>query len=234
MGTSRVLGGAAAGAVALALALAPAMSASTRSHGRPAGGLALGSGIGSFTPAAANPRLAAVMGRSGFSGGSGFRFTPSSVPGSRRAVTVAVRARAAGRSEADRIPTGQVAAITPSAYNLGVSVGWSRFALSGEIARTSGNLLPGDREAVDVGVSYSARRWSSRVQLGVDRPVNDQPKLIGDPESVSFDVGGSYRLTRNLDVTGGVRYRMQRDRLDSLQDNRRDSQAAYIGTVFRF
>jgi hypothetical protein len=41
-------------------------------------------------------------------------------------------------------------------------------------------------------------------------------------------------LTRNLDVTGGVRYKIQEDRLQPLADNRRDSQAVYIGTAFRF
>jgi hypothetical protein len=38
-----------------------------------------------------------------------------------------------------------------------------------------------------------------------------------------------------LDVTGGVRYRVARDRLEPLaQDDRRDSQAVYIGTAVRF
>ena len=50
----------------------------------------------------------------------------------------------------------------------------------------------------------------------------------------SLGVGGSYRLTRNLDVTGGVRYKIQRDRLEPLADQRRDSQAVYVGTAFRF
>jgi hypothetical protein len=35
-------------------------------------------------------------------------------------------------------------------------------------------------------------------------------------------------------LTGGVRYNVERDRLTALQDNRRDSQAVYIGTAFKF
>jgi hypothetical protein len=35
-------------------------------------------------------------------------------------------------------------------------------------------------------------------------------------------------------VTGGVRYKIQHDRLEPLTDQRRDSQAVYIGTAFRF
>ena len=42
------------------------------------------------------------------------------------------------------------------------------------------------------------------------------------------------QLTRNLDLTGGVRYTVQHDRLQTLNDDRRDSQAAYVGTAFRF
>ena len=46
---------------------------------------------------------------------------------------------------------------------------------------------------------------------------------------------GSYSLTRNLDVTAGVRYeRSERERLPRLTDDRRDSQAVYVGTAFRF
>jgi hypothetical protein len=44
----------------------------------------------------------------------------------------------------------------------------------------------------------------------------------------------SYQIARNLDVTGGVRYKIQRDRLEPLADQRRDSQAVYVGTAFRF
>jgi hypothetical protein len=35
-------------------------------------------------------------------------------------------------------------------------------------------------------------------------------------------------------VTGGVRYNIERDRLTTLQDDRRDSQAVYVGTAFKF
>jgi hypothetical protein len=48
------------------------------------------------------------------------------------------------------------------------------------------------------------------------------------------DVGGSYALTRRLSVTGGVRYKVERDRISALSDNRIDSQAVYVGTAFKF
>lgn len=187
--------------------------------------------LGSFTPAAADPRMAASFARNGLAGG--FRFTPSSTPGSRRSVTVAVRARATGRSAAERLAAA-TPAVAPSAYNLGVAVGWKRFALSGDVARIDGGLMPGSREAMDVGLSYGGSKWRTRLQFGADRSLGDQPLLVGNDEAYSVDLGGSYTLTRNLEVTGGLRYRTQRDRFESFNDTKRDSQAVYVGTAFKF
>lgn len=193
-------------------------------------------GIGSFTPAAADPVLAAALSRSGLSS-SGFRFTPAAVSNHNRALTVAVRARTGnGPGETDRVAAGMPATlgIAPVAYSLGVGVGWKRFALSGDLTRIDSGALPGGREAADVAVSYNTRKWSTRLQLAADRPTGNAPRTIAGNESVSLDVGGAYRLTRNLDVTAGVRYRSERNRLEPLTDNRRDSQAVYVGTAFRF
>ena len=223
--------------VALALALTPALSATTQQKAKKARpSVSLRSG--SFTPAVTDPRLAAELVRRGFSANS-FRFTPASVsPTNSRAVRVAVRARASnpadtGRRVGDATATA-VTAITPTTYNLGVAVGWKRFALSGDVARIRSGPLPEGREAAEVGVSYSGDRFTGRVEAGVDRPETAQARAIAPDVGYSVGVGGSYRLTRNLDVTGGVRYRIQDDRLQPLADERRDSQAVYIGTAFRF
>ena len=54
-------------------------------------------------------------------------------------------------------------------------------------------------------------------------------------EAYSLDVGGAFSIARNIDVTAGARYRIARDRLEPLsRDERRDSQAVYVGTAFRF
>lgn len=193
-------------------------------------------GIGSFTPAAADPVLAAALSRSGLNS-SGFRFTPAAVSNKNRAVTVAVRARTGSATAGtDRVAAGTSATLgmAPVAYSLGVGVGWKRFALSGDVTRIDSGALPGGREAADVALSYNARKWSTRVQLAADRPTGNAPRTIAGNDSVSLDVGGAYRLTRNLDVTAGVRYRSERNRLEPLTDNRRDSQAVYVGTAFRF
>ena len=222
---------------ALALVLTPALAATTTEQKAKKARPSVSLRSGSFTPAVTDPRLAAELVRRGFSPNS-FRFTPASASTNSGAVRVAVRARAsspadAGRRAGDETAT-QVTAITPISYNLGVAVGWKRFALSGDVARVRGGALPVGREAAEVGVSYSGNRFTGRVEAAVDRPEAPQARAVAPDVGYTVGVGGSYRLTRNLDVTGGVRYRIQNDRLEPLADERRDSQAVYIGTAFRF
>jgi hypothetical protein len=189
--------------------------------------------VDSFTPAAADPRLAALFARSGL-GDTDFRFTPAETRRSTRAVTVAVRARTQrGAAVATAATPAPTVGLAPIAYNLGVAVGWKRFAVSGDVARVDLNGQPGSREAADVAVSYSLERFTGRVKAGADRPLANVPQLDNN-RSYSLDVGGSYALTRNLDVTAGMRYRSDRERLARVQDDRRDSQAVYVGTAFRF
>lgn len=191
--------------------------------------------IGAFTPATADPRLAATLARAGLAATS-FRFTPSdSRAEGNRAITVAVRAGSA--TGGDRAASAAPAAVSmaPLAYSLGAAVGWKRFALSGDMTKVDLGAQPGSRESFDLGVSYVGNRASARVKAATDRPLATAPRIIGgDLSSYSVDVGGSYSVTRNLDVTAGVRYKSETDRLERLRDNRRDSQAVYLGTAFRF
>lgn len=230
----RALIGGSVVAIAAAIAVAPASGASEvdRSDARRPTASRVMSG---FTPAAADPRLAAAFARSGL-GASEFRFTPSENRQGNRPVTVAVRARSsqiadAGRAAAAAAPT---VGLVPVAYNLGVAVGWKRFAVSGEIAKIDLAGEPGSREAADLAVSYSLPKFTGRVKAGADRALPGAQTLVEDGPSYSLDVGGSYSLTRNLDLTAGLRYKSERERLARFSDDRRDSQAVYVGTAFRF
>ncbi|WP_404335865.1 hypothetical protein AB2M62_17560 [Sphingomonas sp. MMS12-HWE2-04] len=219
--------------------LAPALQA--QENGRsdrlaPRSPVSVRSGIGSFTPAAADPKLAAILARSGLRE-SGFRFTPSEARrDTGRSVTVAVRARSVRGVRTDRVDVAAAPTVSlaPIAYNLGMSVGWKRFAVSGDVSRVDLVTQPGGRDRANLGVSYTGKRISGRVEAVADRPLASTPVLIGDKPSYSIDLGGSYSLTRNLDVTAGVRYKSERDRLPKLTDDRLDSQALYVGTAFRF
>jgi hypothetical protein len=234
--TYLALGVAAAAVMAVAV---PAIGASESAFAlvkRPVSLSARG-GIGSFTPAAADPRVAALFARARLAD-SGFRFTPASTARTGgKAVTVAVRAvSTAGKAEPIRTSAASpTVSITPVAYNLGMAVGWRRFALSGDVARVDMAGLPGSREKVDVGVSYNAPKWSGRIQVGQDRPTDVVSANLTGGRAINFDLGGSLAVARNLDLTAGVRYKAeQRDRLQLVDDGRRDSQAVYIGTAFKF
>lgn len=239
MRLTRWMTGIGLGTLAVAgLFVAPALQAQENRVARTAKRQVSGSfgGLGTFTPAAADPKLAAVLARSGLPD-SGFRFTPSeSRRSGSQAVTVAVRARSTRTAQVtDRTnPAPATLALAPVAYNLGVSVGWKRFAVSGDVTRVNLVSQPGSTERADFGLSYNGKRAGGRIQAGAERPLTNTPVLIGETPSYSIDVGGSYKLTRNLDVTAGVRYKAERDRLPRITDDRRDSQAVYVGTAFRF
>jgi hypothetical protein len=190
---------------------------------------------GAFTPSSADPRLAALFARGGLDT-SNFRFTPSDQRNSNRAVTVAVRARGnqPGR-DATRVALGNgTVGLAPIAYNLGVSVGWKRFAVTSDLAKVDLAGAPGSREAADLAVSYAGKRVTGRIAATADRALPGATHLVDEPSSYALDVAGSYALTRNLALTAGMRYKSERDRLTRLDDDRRDSQAVYVGTAFRF
>ncbi|HEY0148041.1 MAG TPA: porin [Allosphingosinicella sp.] len=237
MAGTGVVGGALA---ALSLILAPAIAAPSSSSAKKRPAPSLRSVGGSFTPAVADPSLAAELARRGLNGTS-FRFTPTATASSKNgAVRVAVRARAATPALAMRsVSAGgegsasPVTAVTPTAYNIGATVGWRGLAVSGDVAEVKGGALPGTRRNAAVGVSYSVKRFTGRVEAGVDK-TDDVARITPLDSAYSVGVGGSYQIARNIDVTGGVRYKIQSDRLEPLADQRRDSQAVYIGTAFRF
>lgn len=234
-----------AAAAASMLILAPAMSSAAKTGTavndaklRLAKKRALSAGrIGYFTPAASDPRRAALFGRAGVNFSDDyFRFTPSG--GSRRAVTVAIRARATTKAGAERTAAIMVnsaamnAGLEPSAYSLGASLGWKHFALAGDVSHIDGGLTVENRDMADIGFSYSGSKWSTRLLLGAERATGSKPRITGPDDSMSVDLTGSYALTSNLELSGGVRYKSQRLELSS--DQRRDSQAIYVGTAFRF
>ena len=230
------------GGCALALAalfVVPAASADgkSRRHHR-LNSAASAPAFNAFTPAAADPRLAAAFARSGlgdatFNDGA-FRFTPSGSSASHRAITVAVRSRAVTRQQAAKTMVLPSDGLAPSAYSLGASIGWKRFALSGDVQKVDGGLLPTGRESVDLGLIFSGKRWATELELQGERAAGPKLPALPSDESFSVGLGGSYALSRRFNVTGGVRYKQQREQIQSLTDDRRDSQAVYLGTTFKF
>lgn len=227
------------GAVAIATALSAVPAASGAPRANPAARLRVPLGMRSaasaFTPANADPRLLALISRLNTTG-AGMRFTPAtSTARVSRSITVAVRSRTSGpRSVREALVAAPSGGSAPVAYNMGVAVGWRGLAVSSDVARVD-QLGLGGRDIADVGVSYSTKSFTTRVGVGADRPTTDTPRPLAQSGSYNVDLAGSYSLSRNLDVTAGYRYRaIDRDRLAPLADNRKDSQAVYLGTSFRF
>lgn len=48
------------------------------------------------------------------------------------------------------------------------------------------------------------------------------------------NVGGAFSISKKVDVTAGVRYQAERDRLEPAGSDRKDSEAVYVGTKIRF
>lgn len=183
-----------------------------------------------FTPASADPRLAAMVARSGL-GGAPFRFTPADSRGERQVAAIAMPAspvrsgEVSLRSQPALPPVG----IAPITYSLGSPI--AKRLVMPDVKVDLGSS-PSGRRVIDVATAMlSGRRSKLRANT---EPVREDSRLVSDPTHM-IDVGGSYSLSRNLDVTAGVRYKSQdRDRLAQLPDDHRDSQAVYVGTAFRF
>lgn len=225
----------------------------------PTAGLALGAfdqGLslpetGSFaalTPASVDPRLAAfVAGR--ISGNARLmRFTPAGVAErDSRSVTVAIRigedeARALSVRSAISAAQGQLAGgaavrIAPTRYNLGISRGYRSFAKAPELSRSLSDAGIPDLAQFrpTPGARPDESRFAARIAVEEQAKAGASPRTIDSRSDQAVDVAGSYRLTRNLDVTAGVRYSQERDRLAPMAEpTEQDSQAVYVGTQFRF
>ena len=89
--------------------------------------------------------------------------------------------------------------LAPIAYNLGVSVGWKRFAVAGDVTRVELPAQPGSTERANLGVSYAGSRVTGRVQAAAERPLANTPVLIGDkpraPQGPSSSGGVSVTST---------------------------------------
>jgi hypothetical protein len=223
------------------------------------GGLSLASASGTiakFTPASIDPRIAQLVARSSAGKARLMRFTPAGVADrANRSVTVAVRVdeeaahaitlHALGASpELAAAGAAPVLRIAPMRYNLGLARGYQSFAKATPPAPSAVSRSLSDAQIPDLATfkpAPGARPDDSRF---TPRNTASEPRAAAAPRVVdahepgaeqAFDVAGSYRLTRNLDVTAGVRYGQNRDRLAPVVDTAKlDNQAVYIGTQFHF
>lgn len=233
-----------AGALLLAL---PTASLAVVGLGQ-AGSPAKASASDFFTPAAVDPDLAARVADKARE--KGLRFTPASSSSAlgNATVTVAVRvnketAKAVSvRAAIDSAPGlgNSIAALQPSKFNLGTARGYQSFARPNErtleLPSNVRNLSVPDISEFEPSKPRAAdkpSRLQPRIELQ-DKAIAGRSLNTLDASEASVDVGGSFRLSKNFDVTAGVRLSQERDRIDPLTDSVQDSQAVYVGTQVRF
>lgn len=189
--------------------------------------------LGQFTPASGDPRLIARYAKMTAEQLRGFSFTPVMTDETRknRAITVVIRAREDG-ARTSGLTAGRTmpVAITPVAYNLGASVGFEKFVTPSLPRGTDIRNLPVAKAPEQ---DEKKSRFATRMVNRPSDPSGATDRITAPGETPAVDVVSSYRLTKNIDVTAGVRYKSD-DRVEPLTDSRRDSQAVYVGTAFRF
>ncbi|MEE4201531.1 hypothetical protein [Erythrobacter sp.] len=215
-------------------------------------------GFDLFTPPSVDPALAARVAEK--SRRHGLRFTPLGARAvtNERTVTVAVRiddeaAQAISVRKAAETAPGNgrgIAGLQTSRFNLGTARGYQSFArvpaagqaiadvpVSGRTPaplRTLGMPDLAQFEPAQPTREDEPSRLQPRIGLEDERVAGRSVNTLDSTAAQTVDLGGSFRLSPNLDVTAGVRYSQERERLDPLTNAQQDSQAVYVGTQIRF
>lgn len=199
-----------------------------------------------FTPASVDPELAARV--ADISNKRGFRFTPAGAGATQadRTITVAVRVddatakaisvRSAISAAPGKPVSSGIASLRASRYDLGAARGYQSFARQVELPKTVRDLKAPDLAEFKPS-GPTAKDKPSRLQPRIaleDQAIAGRSPNTLDASEASVDVGGSFRLSPNLNVTAGVRLSQERDRLDPLTSSVQDSQAVYVGTQLKF
>ena len=207
-----------------------------------------------FTPASVDPELAARVAEKARE--RGIRFTPvgASAIDSERTVTVAVRiddqtARALSfRSALEQVEgnAANLAGLQASRFDLGTARGYQSFARQPVPSPTASGTALADNltnlnipDLAEFEPAQPTRedrpsRLQPRIELEGEAIAGRSPNTLDALGSQTVDVGGSFRLSPNLDVRAGVRLSQERERLDPLTNSVQDSQAVYVGTQLRF
>jgi len=175
-----------------------------------------------------------------------FPFTPTASPNQPdRAITVAVRFNAGEahdisaqqlRDAAKGQGNSALMGIAPTAFNLGVSRGYRGFSqdLVAPAEDRTGEFSDYGRFTLAPGKASTPSRFSPRIVIDEKQRAGQAPRTFAGDRQDRVDVGGSYRISKHFDVTAGVRYADDRERLLPLTDGKQDSQAVYVGTQVRF
>ena len=202
--------------------------------------------LNTFTPSGVDSKLAVKFAATSGSADGRFPFTLAGVDANRNR-TIIVAARANSRLTAGAVSVrSAIAAAEPGAgtglrlssvdYRLTASKGWQGFALP------SAPKLAAKVPLTELGkggfrLDESAKKpskFSTNIKLDQNREVAPPARGSAAAGDYKLDVGGSFSISRKIDVTAGVRYASENDRVLPTADNRKDSEAVYVGTKIRF
>lgn len=202
-------------------------------------------GFGMFTPASVDPALAARVADKARA--RGIHFTPASASpmSGNRTVTVAVRvdddtARAISVRNAIDGGPGRglgVGGFDASRFQLGSARGHKSFARTADLSANVPNMSLPDLaqfEPARPKAEDKPSRLQPRIELEGREIAGRSPNTLDSIGAQTVGVGGSFRLSPSLNVTAGVRYSQERERIDPLTNSVQDSQAVYVGTQIKF
>ncbi len=229
----------AVGGLLLSPVLVTAVAAKFQSS-KQSGGLA--SWASHFTPAGVDSRSAERV-RNNAVRSAAFPFTPAGISRTSNTLTVAARADDSNAVSVRNamaqldIGSGTSLRLNNSSYQLTTARGWQAFTLpstSVEQPRLGEMLGKGDFR-LDDGAKKKPSRFGT--DLKVASPRGATPSLRGSDAAAgdySVNVGGSIRVAKGVDVTAGVRYSRDSDRVDTAATTKADSEAVYVGTKIKF
>ena len=172
-----------------------------------------------------------------------FRFTPATASRRRAAEAVRVAVRARADTPADRRPPMPGRALASAGHRDHARAPTISASRSAGAASPFPATSPRSDGGTDPG---RARIGPGRHELLADPPLHRPRRgrrrarrgrasgIIAEDQAYPLDVGGAYRIARNIDVTARRPLPHLPRPARAAADDRRDSQAVYIGTAFRF
>lgn len=209
-----------------------------------------------FTPAGVDSRLAEKFAArqnaaAARANSREFQFTPAGLNGNQKTLTVA--ARSVGLKSASAVSVRNASQLSNmgrgvsklnktdfrlTSSNLTAGKGWKGFSVV-EDKRAAVNAplitdLGQSSFRLDKGPKKKPSRFKSDIAVAKERKVAPSVQGNAAADDYQVDVGGSFSLSRKIDLTAGVRYKSERDQVAAVADDRKDSEAVYIGTKIRF
>ena len=202
--------------------------------------------LNTFTPSGVDSKLAAKFAAASGSANERFPFTLAGADANRNR-TIIVAARANSRLTAGAVSVRNAIAVSEQGagtglrlstvdYRLTASKGWQGFALPAApklAAKVPLTELGNGGFRLDE-TAKKPSKFSTNIKLDQNREVAPPARGSAAAGDYKLDVGGSFSISRKIDVTAGVRYASENDRVLPTSDNRKDSEAVYVGTKIRF